>query len=67
LAIAEYNLAETPRMIEIARAARDHFNVLFPSYGGQFEEFLGREPVYPFGPVFRLTSERGNRPPTRRR
>ena len=36
-AVAGYNLAETGRMIEIAREARKHFNVIFASYGGQFE------------------------------
>ena len=39
-AVAGYNLAETGRMIEIARAARAHFNILFASYGGQFEELI---------------------------
>lgn len=42
-AVAGYNLAETGRMIEIARAVRDHFDVLFVSYGGQFEELIRRE------------------------
>ena len=39
-AVAGYNLAETGRMIEIARAARKHFNVIFASYGGQFEQLI---------------------------
>lgn len=39
-AIAGYNLAETGRMIEIAKAARKHFNIIFFSYGGQFEELV---------------------------
>jgi UDP:flavonoid glycosyltransferase YjiC (YdhE family) len=42
-AVAGYNLAETGRMIEIARAARKGFGVLFISYGGQFEELIQRE------------------------
>jgi UDP:flavonoid glycosyltransferase YjiC (YdhE family) len=42
-AVAGYNLAETGRMIEIARAARKHFNVIFASYGGQFEQLIERE------------------------
>jgi UDP:flavonoid glycosyltransferase YjiC (YdhE family) len=42
-AVAGYNLAETGRMIEIARAARKHFNVIFASYGGQFEELIETE------------------------
>ncbi|MFQ5792382.1 MAG: hypothetical protein ACE5JI_18085 [Acidobacteriota bacterium] len=39
-AVAGYNLAETGRMIEIARAARKHFHALFISYGGQFEGLI---------------------------
>ena len=42
-AVAGYNLAETGRMIEIARAARQHFDVLLASYGGDFEEFIEGE------------------------
>lgn len=42
-AVAGYNLAETGRMIEIARAAQKHFNIVFASYGGQFEELIEAE------------------------
>jgi UDP:flavonoid glycosyltransferase YjiC (YdhE family) len=42
-AVAGYNLAETGRMIEIARAAREYFNVIFASYGGQFEQLIEGE------------------------
>lgn len=42
-AVAGYNLAETGRMIEIARAAQEHFDVSFLSYGGQFEELIEKE------------------------
>ncbi|MEA3303038.1 MAG: glycosyltransferase [Pseudomonadota bacterium] len=42
-AVAGYNLAETGRMIEIARVARKHFNIIFASYGGQFEELIQAE------------------------
>ena len=42
-AVAGYNLAETGRMIEIARAARKHFNIIFASYGGQFEQLIEDE------------------------
>ena len=42
-AVAGYNLAETGRMIEIARAARKRFRVVFASYGGQFEELIEDE------------------------
>jgi UDP:flavonoid glycosyltransferase YjiC (YdhE family) len=42
-AVAGYNLAETGRMIEIARAAREHFDVRFISYGGQFEQLIEDE------------------------
>jgi len=39
-AVAGYNLAETGRMIRIARAAKKDFNVIFLSYGGQFEHMI---------------------------
>jgi len=42
-AVAGYNLAETGRMIEIARSAKKYFNVIFASYGGQFEELIESE------------------------
>ena len=42
-AVAGYNLAETGRMIEIAREARRDFNIVFASYGGQFEELIKKE------------------------
>ena len=42
-AVAGYNLAETGRMIEIAKAAQKHFNIVFASYGGQFEELIEAE------------------------
>ncbi len=42
-AVAGYNLAETGRMIEIARAAKEYFNVIFMSYGGQFEDLIEKE------------------------
>lgn len=42
-AVAGYNLAETGRMIEIARAAREHFDVVFASYGGNFEKLIEDE------------------------
>lgn len=42
-AIAGYNLAETGRMLEIAKAARDAFEILFISYGGQFEHLVEDE------------------------
>jgi hypothetical protein len=37
------HLAETGRMIEIARAARPFFDVRFLSYGGRFEELIEEE------------------------
>jgi UDP:flavonoid glycosyltransferase YjiC (YdhE family) len=37
---AVYNLAETTRCIEIAKACRDHFEILFISYGGEFENII---------------------------
>jgi UDP:flavonoid glycosyltransferase YjiC (YdhE family) len=42
-AVAGYNLAETGRMIEIAREARNHFDIIFASYGGKFEELIEDE------------------------
>ena len=39
-AVAGYNLAETGRHIEIAKACRDNFNILFLSYGGNFESLI---------------------------
>jgi len=39
-AVAGYNLAETGRMLEIAKATRADFDILFISYGGQFEELI---------------------------
>ncbi len=39
-AVAGYNLAETGRMLEIAKAARSSFDVLFLSYGGRFERLI---------------------------
>lgn len=43
LAVAGYNLAETSRMLEIAKATRADFDILFISYGGQFEELIRGE------------------------
>ena len=42
-AVAGYNLAETGRHIEIARACREHFNIVFLSYGGNFESVIEEE------------------------
>lgn len=42
-AVAGYNLAETGRMLEIAKAVREYFKVHFLSYGGQFEELIEEE------------------------
>jgi len=39
-AVAGYNLAETGRHIEIARACKELFNVIFISYGGQILRFI---------------------------
>jgi UDP:flavonoid glycosyltransferase YjiC (YdhE family) len=40
---AAYNLAETTRTLEIAKACRDKFDILFVSYGGQFENLIVEE------------------------
>jgi UDP:flavonoid glycosyltransferase YjiC (YdhE family) len=42
-AVAGYNLAETGRMLEIAKACRGKFKAVFMSYGGQFEYFIEEE------------------------
>lgn len=42
-AVAGYNLAETGRHIEIARACKDAFNIIFLSYGGNFENLIEDE------------------------
>lgn len=42
-AVAGYNLAETGRHIEIAKACRDRFNIIFMSYGGNFESLIEEE------------------------
>jgi len=42
-AVAGYNLAETGRHIEIAKACKDLFNVTFISYGGKFESLIEEE------------------------
>jgi UDP:flavonoid glycosyltransferase YjiC (YdhE family) len=37
---AAYNLAETTRCLEIAKACQNHFEILFISYGGEFENLI---------------------------
>jgi len=39
-AVAGYNLAETGRMLEIAKACKDKFKMIFISYGGQYEHYI---------------------------
>ncbi len=55
---ASYNFAETSRMVDIAMACRDRFNVIFASYGGDFEWLITNEgfPLVPMQP--RLTPEK---------
>ncbi len=55
---ASYNFAETMRMVEIARACRDAFRVVFASYGGDFEWLITDEnfPLIPMHP--RLTRQK---------
>jgi len=60
-AVAGYNLAETGRMIEIAKAAREHFDILFISYGGQFEALIEREGFRLKKMAPRLTKEKLDR------
>jgi hypothetical protein len=42
-AVAGYNLAETGRHIEIARACKDLFKIVFMSYGGTYEHLIEEE------------------------
>lgn len=42
-AAAGYNLAETTRMIEVAKACKGHFNIIFMCYGGRFEGMIEEE------------------------
>lgn len=42
-AVAGYNLAETGRHIEIAKVCKDFFNIIFLSYGGNFEPLIEEE------------------------
>ncbi len=39
-AVAGYNLAETGRMLEIAKACKGRFRNIFMSYGGRYEHFI---------------------------
>ncbi len=39
-AVAGYNLAETGRMLEIAKACKGKFRIIFASYGGQYEHYI---------------------------
>jgi UDP:flavonoid glycosyltransferase YjiC (YdhE family) len=57
-AAATYNFAETMRLVEIARACRDSFRVIFTSYGGDFEWLITDEgfPIIPMHP--RLTPQK---------
>ena len=40
---ATYNLAETSRCIEIAKAVKNDFNIVFMASGGQFEHLIEEE------------------------
>jgi len=42
-AVAGYNLAETGRMLEIAKACKSKFDIIFISYGGQYEKLIEKE------------------------
>lgn len=42
-AVAGYNLAETGRHLEIARACKDIFKIVFISYGGPYEHLIEEE------------------------
>jgi len=57
-AVAGYNFAETGRMIEIAREAREDFDVVFASYGGRYEPLIEGEGFDLLRLEPRLTSDR---------
>ncbi len=57
-AVGGYNLAETGRMLEIARAYKDTFKIIFASYGGRFEHFIKDEGFELRKMQPRLTEER---------
>ena len=40
---ATFNLAETTRCIEVAKAVKNNFNIVFMSFGGQFEKLIEKE------------------------
>lgn len=40
---ATWNLAETTRTIQVAKACTEDFSISFASYGGQFEELIEKE------------------------
>lgn len=42
-AVTGYNFAETGRMLEIAKACKAKFNIVFVSYGGQYEHLIEEE------------------------
>ncbi len=55
---ASFNLAETTRLVEIARACRNDFRVVFTSYGGDFEGLI-EEAGFPLIPMHpRLTRKK---------
>lgn len=55
---ATLNLAETTRMVEIAKACRDRFPILFLSYGGEFVKLV-RDAGFEVRPLHpQLTPER---------
>jgi UDP:flavonoid glycosyltransferase YjiC (YdhE family) len=55
---ASYNLAETTRMLEIARASRDDFRIVFISEGGRFEHLIEDEGFELIKMSPRLTDEK---------
>jgi len=55
---AAFNLAETTRAIEIAKACRRRFAILFVSYGGEFENLIEKEGFEIRRPEPRLTPDK---------
>jgi len=58
---AAYNFAETIRLVEIARACRDKFRIIFTSYGGNFEWLVKDEGFHLIPMEPRLTPQKIDR------
>ena len=55
---ASWNLAETSRCVQIAKAVKNDYNIIFLSFGGQFEELISNENFIIEKLTPRLTNEK---------